>query len=194
MAPGDTKARAHVEPMSAFLDFTSCFPFLKSEKDSDCSRTRINRSKPCIFCHVSPNNGFDVVWEDKDFIAFHDYRPAAEQHLQVIPKSHIGSVKDLEKADAKLVRSMEEIGHKLLDDIGVMPSMRRMGFHIPPYNSVNHLHLHVHGLPYKSFVKSAKYPIVNGRGSNQKGFSWFVEAGQAIRILEGGERVGVFPC
>lgn len=181
-----------------FACFAACIPFLKPAKASDRGlfpeRTQLTGSEACIFCHVSQDNGFNVVWEDDTFIAFSDYRPAAEQHLQVIPKSHIGSVKDLRKSDATLVRTMEEIGHKLLDGLDVSPSMRRMGFHIPPYNSVNHLHLHVHGLPYKSFIKGAKYPIADSRGPYHKGFSWFAEVGQAILILESGGRVGVLPC
>ena len=33
----------------------------------------------------------------------------------------------------------------------------RMGFHIPPYNSVNHLHLHCLGLPYRNRLIGMKY-------------------------------------
>jgi hypothetical protein len=68
-----------------------------------------------------------------------------------------------------------------------------MGFHISPFNTVDHLHLHVHGLPYKG-MRQAKYPIATGRSPHQKGLSWFAEVGQAIRILENGGRVRVIPC
>lgn len=62
----------------------------------------------------------------------------------------------------------------------------RLGFHIPPFISVDHLHLHVQALPYKSYDKSLKYPIAEGNHGYSKGWGWFVTTEQTIKILEGG--------
>ncbi|KAJ6524234.1 HIT-like protein [Mycena vulgaris] len=148
---------------------------------------------PCQFCHVSKSNGFNIIWEDELFVAFRDRKPASEQHIQLIPRRHIASVKSLQKEDAELIRTMKTIGEKLLDDLGLLPSMRVMGFHIPPFNSVDHLHLHVQGLPYNP-LRRAKYRISSGFGPFNKGFGWFIEVEQAARSLESGRSIGVFPC
>lgn len=148
----------------------------------------------CIFCRVSVENGFDVVWENEDFIVFRDINPSARQHLQVVPKKHIDNVKALSKDDVSMVRQMGNIGHRVLDALGVPLSHRRLGFHIPPFCSVRHLHMHAQGLPYLYTFRWVKYIIASGWNRHEKGLSWFSSADQSIRILESGGRIGIFPC
>lgn len=53
--------------------------------------------------------------------------------------------------------------------------------------------MHVQALPYVSSLRRIGYPVVGGFGPFDKGFSWFVDVGQTVQILQRGCRVGVFP-
>ncbi|KDQ59151.1 hypothetical protein JAAARDRAFT_127632 [Jaapia argillacea MUCL 33604] len=165
---------------------------LSDETSDDLEAGR--RLRDCVFCNVSSENGFNIVFEDENFAVFTDHKPSAVHHWQVIPKAHITSVRSLRKHDLHLVRTLGEIGHRFLDESGVPSHLRKLGFHIPPFNSVNHLHLHVQALPYTSIFGRVKYPVVARTNGRNKGFSWFSELAQTIHILERDGRVGVFPC
>ena len=69
-------------------------------------------------------------------------------------------------AGAALLRRMQRIGHKLLDEaqqqdvqagIAEAHSERVVGFHLPPFNSVAHLHLHCLGLPFTPWWQRARF-------------------------------------
>lgn len=73
----------------------------------------------------------------------------------------------------------------------------KMGFHIPPFSSVHHLHLHVLVEPYNLRGK-LKYPLSrSSRGTSKgvdqvgKGISWFVGIDQAVGILQRGGTIGL---
>ena len=51
----------------------------------------------CIFCKIIKKEiPADIVYEDKDFIAFLDIKPLAPGHVQVIPKHHYRWVWDVQ--------------------------------------------------------------------------------------------------
>ncbi|KIK98026.1 hypothetical protein PAXRUDRAFT_824338 [Paxillus rubicundulus Ve08.2h10] len=167
-----------------------------ARSESDAAKQAVSGTNRCEFCQAysGHRDAFSVVWEDADFMAFRDRSPASLHHFLLIPKIHIDSVKDLTKQDTDMVRRMEKIGNDILDQHQVPATHRRMGFHVPPFNSIHHLHLHVHALPYTSLARRLKYPVIGGFGTSDKGFSWFAEVGQTIRILHRGSTVGTFPC
>lgn len=114
---------------------------------------------------------------------------------------------------------MSARGNQLAISLSDQPDpVLKSGFHIPPFSSVPHLHLHVFVMPH-TFVGRLKYPIANsasasrgdtvkpdgghlrGRGRGDggegeeegrgKGWSWFVTAEQTMGILARGGTVGL---
>ncbi|EPQ31078.1 uncharacterized protein PFL1_01267 [Pseudozyma flocculosa PF-1] len=157
------------------------------DKSVDASR--------CVFCAITPDR-FNIVLEDDDYICFTDRSPAAQHHLLVVPRIHIANVKSLTAQHVGMVREMQALGAKALQVVSPdAKAERRFGFHIPPFTSVDHLHLHALELPFRSSLRSLKYRIAAPPSSGyHKGWSWFAEYTQACGILADGGRVSVGRC
>ncbi|KAI4327118.1 hypothetical protein L6164_019618 [Bauhinia variegata] len=113
----------------------------------------------CIFCQIANNaTSTALLHHDDKVVAFQDINPSAIRHYLVIPVEHIPTVKDLQRKeeDYTLVNHMSEVGKMLLLRDAPL-SKHRLGFHQPPLNSVNHLHLHCLALPYTPRWRSIKY-------------------------------------
>lgn len=65
----------------------------------------------------------------------------------------------------------------------------KLGYHIPPFSSVHHLHLHVLVPPFTTMGK-IQYPVRMGLDGGKK-WTWFVTPSQVISILEGGGSISV---
>ncbi|KAI8609055.1 HIT-like domain-containing protein, partial [Chytriomyces sp. MP71] len=115
---------------------------------------------PCIFCGISenPEEKSRKVYEDENYVAFHDINPSARLHILIVPRRHIENVMSLSIKDINMIREMKALGHMLLAKNQVPLKDHHLGFHVPPFTSVPHLHLHVIARPFKNWVRSAKYP------------------------------------
>uniref|UniRef100_A0A8C5FX00 Histidine triad nucleotide-binding protein 3-like n=1 Tax=Gadus morhua TaxID=8049 RepID=A0A8C5FX00_GADMO len=120
------------------MPFSRCCGTTEEEQSSR-SRSSSSSMDDCIFCLIS--NGEDEYTElNDDMVCFRDIYPAAPHHFLVIPRKHIKSCSSLTKKDAPLVQQMADMGRAALQDQGCL---QMIGFHQPPYISVDHLHLHV---------------------------------------------------
>lgn len=102
--------------------------------------------KECLFCKIAKHQKeADIVFEDNEIIAFKDINPKSPVHILIIPKKHIGSVKDVADSDhslvSKIIIAAKNIatdkklsGYKLLFNVG------RDGGQI-----IDHIHLHLLG-------------------------------------------------
>mmetsp|Transcript_11852 Transcript_11852/g.28361 ORF Transcript_11852/g.28361 Transcript_11852/m.28361 type:complete len:219 (+) Transcript_11852:94-750(+) len=85
--------------------------------------------------------------ESTNLLAFEDRSPAADLHGLIIPKRYIESIFSLDgHEDIELVQEMHQMGLSLIEEYH--PEALATGdyvlcFHIPPFTSIDHLHLHV---------------------------------------------------
>ncbi len=110
-------------------------------------------SESCIFCKIVAGEiPAKKAYEDEEFLAFHDIRPAAPVHLLVIPKRHIESMQTVEPEDAALLGRMMTLIPRLAAEHGCRPGPTG-GFRVVTNSGVDggqevpHLHFHVMGGP-----------------------------------------------
>uniref|UniRef100_A0A3Q3F7X3 Histidine triad nucleotide-binding protein 3-like n=1 Tax=Labrus bergylta TaxID=56723 RepID=A0A3Q3F7X3_9LABR len=98
----------------------------------------------CPFCEIANNKSdTEILLSDDELLCFRDMKPGAAHHYLVIPRTHISSCKALQAVDIPLVERMVQMGWRTLEKNKVSDlDDVRMGFHVPPFSSVPHLHLH----------------------------------------------------
>lgn len=99
----------------------------------------------CIFCKIASKEiPAKIIYEDDTIMAFHDIFPKADTHFLVIPKTHIGSMLDLQEAHKSLM------GHAMITaNLIAKKSGLADGYKIKIHNGLKggqevfHLHIHV---------------------------------------------------
>ncbi|KAM4633175.1 adenosine 5'-monophosphoramidase HINT3-like isoform 1-T1 [Polymixia lowei] len=104
-----------------------------------------SENEECLFCGIAnKQTGTEIILSDNELVCFRDSKPGARHHYLIVPRSHVGNCKTLQKDHIPLVEQMEEMGRGILEKNEVRDlDDVRMGFHLPPFSSVPHLHLHV---------------------------------------------------
>eukprot|EP01111_Echinosteliopsis_oligospora_P011054 TRINITY_DN3547_c0_g1_i1.p1 TRINITY_DN3547_c0_g1~~TRINITY_DN3547_c0_g1_i1.p1 ORF type:complete len:154 (+),score=22.23 TRINITY_DN3547_c0_g1_i1:3-464(+) len=116
----------------------------------------------CEFCHLLKHDFKFILHQDEEFFVVEDIHPDFELHYQVITKKHIESIASLTKADKSLVERMKAFGESFLINKAKEKSISslRYGYHVPPYTSIDHLHMHcIGGRQIWSFYMAAFAPV-----------------------------------
>ena len=103
-------------------------------------------SENCIFCKIAKGDiPVKLVYEDEDFIAFHDMHPQAPVHVLIIPKKHFETIMDVENTEllGKALVAVQKTAIALnLQEEGfrTVVNCRENGG-----QTVYHLHIHILG-------------------------------------------------
>ena len=89
----------------------------------------------------------DIVYEDKDVVAFRDIGAQAPTHVLVIPRKPIPTINDLEPGDAELVGKLFLAAKKIAEQEGIAEAGYRtvVNCNAAAGQTVYHLHLHLLG-------------------------------------------------
>jgi diadenosine tetraphosphate (Ap4A) HIT family hydrolase len=98
----------------------------------------------CVFCKIVEGAApSEIYYQDDDVLIFKDIKPAAKFHFLSIPKEHIPNVNSLTRDHLELLNKLITTSKEILVEKGGDVEDIRLGFHLPPFNSISHLHLHV---------------------------------------------------
>jgi histidine triad (HIT) family protein len=102
----------------------------------------------CIFCRIVAGEiPADIVYQDKEFLAFRDIHPQTPTHILIIPKSHILSMAELADKHQALMGRLILLAKELAEKEGISEKGYRLsvssGF--DGGQLVPHLHFHLLG-------------------------------------------------
>ena len=86
----------------------------------------------------------DIVYEDDDFLAFHDINPAAKVHVLVIPKKEIKNLNDATEEDELLLGKLQLTVAKVAKKMGIAEEGYRVITNINKNGGQEVFHIHYH--------------------------------------------------
>mmetsp|Transcript_14322 Transcript_14322/g.30787 ORF Transcript_14322/g.30787 Transcript_14322/m.30787 type:complete len:197 (-) Transcript_14322:3406-3996(-) len=124
-----------------------------------------------------------VYAESDTLLTFRDRTPRAPLHLLVIPKQFIKSIRNVSPDDIDLVASMKEMALDVIER--EQPTAYQsddfvLCFHVPPFNSVDHLHLHV-------LAPATEMDYIMRYGKYRNGTPWCIYVDDALGRLKIGK-------
>jgi histidine triad (HIT) family protein len=102
----------------------------------------------CIFCRIAAGDiPANIVYENKQVVAFRDINPQAPVHVVIIPRKHIASLATSTTEDVRILGGMLEAAKEIAKQLEVDASGYRVVNNCgrDAQQSVQHVHFHVLG-------------------------------------------------
>ena len=98
----------------------------------------------CIFCKIANGaTGGDLVHEHDQVVAFRDINPQAPVHIQIIPRGHFASIKEMD--DERLMGHLFAVGNSVAKKLGIESFRYVINTGKEAGQAVFHVHLHLLG-------------------------------------------------
>lgn len=102
----------------------------------------------CLFCKIVAGEiPSTSVLDRENVFAFRDIAPAAPIHVLIVPKQHIGDVRELQPEDGGVLIEMFQAANQIAASEGIAQSGYRVLFNVgqDAGQTVFHLHMHLVG-------------------------------------------------
>ncbi|KAL3674518.1 hypothetical protein V7S43_000466 [Phytophthora oleae] len=121
----------------------------------------------CRFCEILRTRAEPFLYEDEHVVVFRPLRPIVPSHVLIVPRAHIRNVNRLAARHRELVARMHRVAEAVMtkgSENGAVEgyveqqpeepeepeevhtqgdeSRVRYSFHVPPFNSIDHVHMH----------------------------------------------------
>ncbi len=102
----------------------------------------------CVFCKIIAKEiPSKLEHEDDLCVAFHDINPRAKKHILIIPKKHIGTMKDVTAEDEPTLGRMLMVASELAKKHGMNDYRLLISTGKGAGQEVFHVHLHLMSAP-----------------------------------------------
>lgn len=107
----------------------------------------------CLFCRIAKKDiPAQVVFEDKDIIAFRDIAPQAPVHILIIPKKHIPGMNDITAQDTALLGQIQSVAKDIAKQENISADGYRLVLNCGKNGGQAVAHLHYHLLGGRKFI------------------------------------------
>ena len=107
----------------------------------------------CLFCNIIAGKiSARFVFESDHLVVFPDIHPAADLHLLIVPKEHIGGIREIGGDKGKLLTEVYKTVGKLVEENNLTEDYYRVVVNGGKSQHVPHLHFHLLGGKWDKMV------------------------------------------
>jgi len=126
----------------------------------------------CPFCDFPKEK---ILSENENIFIIRNRSPDAEHHYLVIPKEHKLNIRSLHSGHVSLLEEMTNFGDEFMKTVHPeVTTPIKMGYHLAPFNTVSHLHMHILSGNWKGLKKVAFW----------NNTLWFISNKNAIKKVQ----------